>query len=101
MTGFQADAERLRAKAAEFEGFAERARLIAADLEWALEATGEAWGTDTPGQSFAASHAAPAAETRALVRGLSARLGAWGTKFSVAAGEYTGADAAAAEELNG
>ncbi|AXB47053.1 hypothetical protein [Amycolatopsis albispora] len=101
MTGFQADAERLRAKAGEFDGFADRARRIAADLEWALEATGEAWGTDTPGQSFAASHAAPAAETRALVRGLSARLAEWGTKFSAAAGDYTGADTAAAEELNG
>ncbi|KAA9158920.1 hypothetical protein FPZ12_021700 [Amycolatopsis acidicola] len=99
MTGFEADAEKLAARAGDFTGFAERAGQIAADLGRALEGASGAWGDDVVGRSFAAAHAQPAAETADKVQRLAGGLGDVGGKFAEAAKRYQAGDEAAGNSI--
>ncbi|GHF78335.1 hypothetical protein FHX82_004418 [Amycolatopsis bartoniae] len=97
MSGFEADVERLSARAADFGGLVERAARISAELERAVG--GAPWGADGVGRSFAAAHVGPAAETAERVRGLAERLAEAGGKFGEAARRYRASDSAAADAV--
>ncbi|HVV13186.1 hypothetical protein [Amycolatopsis sp.] len=99
MSGFEADVERLAARAKEFDGLVERAGQIAADLGRALEGAEKAWGDDPVGRSFAAAHAEPAAETAERVRRLAGGLGEVGGTFADAAKQYRAGDTAAGDSI--
>ncbi|MFF5990340.1 WXG100 family type VII secretion target [Prauserella flavalba] len=98
--GFEVDAERLGAHAAEFEGLAERAARIAADLRACLEDGPAPWGSDAVGQSFAEAHEGPSSAVLGALGELAGGLGDMGSRFSSAAGTYRSADADAAGELS-
>ncbi|PXY19807.1 hypothetical protein DI005_18495 [Prauserella sp. PE36] len=98
--GFEVDADRLGAHAAEFEGLAERATRIAADLRAGLEAGPTPWGTDAVGQSFAGAHEGPSSEVLRTLGELAGGLGDMGTRLSSAAGAYRSADTDAAGDLS-
>jgi hypothetical protein len=99
--GFDADIERLHAGAGEFAQFAERAGQIAADLQRALEATGNPWGSDAVGQSFAAGHVQPAADALHRISGLPDRLADVGERFTATADTYGQVDADNVTALRG
>jgi uncharacterized protein YukE len=100
MSGFEADIERLAARAKDFDDHAERARQIATDLDHALAGAAGAWGDDVVGRSFAAAHAGPTADTADRVRGLFAGLGDVGGSFTEAARRYQAGDTGAAESIS-
>lgn len=97
--GFTADADRLAAQADLFPGLVERAGAIHRELSDALAETGTCWGTDTVGQSFAATHTGPADGTLGGLGGLPDRLGAVGTRFAATAAAYRDQDATGARDL--
>lgn len=90
--GYEADADRLAARAAGFDGLARRAAAVAERLERALDGAERAWGDDAPGRSFAAAHAAPADEALTAVRTLAGRLTRFGADVGSAAGRYRGSE---------
>jgi hypothetical protein len=98
--GFGADVDRLAARAKEFDGLAERAGRISADLDHALEGAEAAWGDDIVGASFAAAHAGPAAEVADRLRGLGGGLREVGASFGEAARRYQAGDAEAAGSIS-
>ncbi|MBK1788842.1 hypothetical protein [Prauserella cavernicola] len=98
--GFEVDAERLGAHAAEFEGLADRAARIVADLRGSLDATPAPWGSDEVGRSFAGAHDGPAGEALGGLGELAGGLGDMGTRLASAAGAYSTADADAAGDLS-
>ncbi|TNC20659.1 hypothetical protein [Amycolatopsis alkalitolerans] len=99
MTGFEADVDRLSARAKDFDALVERAARISAELEQALD--GAPWGDDMVGQSFAAAHTAPAAEAVERVKGLAGGLGGAGGSFADAARRYQAGDTGAADAIRG
>lgn len=99
MTGFEADVDRLSARAKDFDALVERAARISADLERALDGAPAAWGDDVVGQSFAAAHADPASDTAARLKGLAEGLRGAGGSFAEAARRYQAGDSAAADSI--
>jgi hypothetical protein len=97
VTGFEADVERLTARAKDFDGFVARAGQISADLDQALG--GAPWGDDAVGQSFAAAHAGPATETADRLRGLAAGLGGVGGSFAEAARRYASGESGSRDSI--
>lgn len=97
MTGFEADVERLTARAKDFDGFVARAGQISADLDRALD--GAPWGDDVVGHSFAAAYAKPATETADRLRGLAAGLGGVGDSFAEAARRYRAGESGAQDSI--
>jgi hypothetical protein len=97
VTRFEADVERLSARAKDFDRFVERAGQISADLDRALE--GAPWGDDVVGQSFAAVHSGPATETADRLRGLAAGLGGVGGSFAEAARRYGAGESSAQDSI--
>ncbi|WAL64941.1 hypothetical protein ORV05_29045 [Amycolatopsis cynarae] len=95
MSGFEADAGRLAAGAKDFDGHAERAGRIAAELARALADAPAAWGDDAVGRSFAAGHARPANETAEGIRALAGQLSELGTSLAEAARRYSSGEDAA------
>lgn len=100
MNGFQADADRLAAGAAEFPALAERAGTIHRELSDTLSSIGACWGTDETGQSFAAAHVAPADETLGRLGSLSDQLGDVGTRFAGTGAAYHDLDTGGAHRLD-
>lgn len=98
--GFEVDLATLDAGVTELSGLLERARAIAAELDDALAATGQAWGTDAVGSSFAAAHESAATETHERVRGLGAALEQAGAGFAAAAQAYRQVDGEADSTLS-
>ncbi|WP_246258437.1 hypothetical protein [Amycolatopsis anabasis] len=99
--GFEADADRLAGRAKDFDGLAERAASIAADLDRALDGAEATWGADAVGRSFAAAHGGPADEAVRRLGGLADRIGGVGGKFAEAAASYRDTDTGAAGTLPG
>lgn len=99
MTGFEADVDRLSARAKDFDPLVERAARISSDLEQALDGAPAAWGDDVVGRSFAAAHVGPASETAARLKGLADGLGGAGGSFAEAARRYQAGDSAAADAV--
>ncbi len=97
--GFAVDAQRLGARAAEFDTLAERARAIARGLVDELDDTGTPWGSDAVGDSFAAVHVEPANRARELVEGLAGAFEEFGGALAEAASAYGAADTDAAEAV--
>lgn len=89
---FHADPEQLATHAAEFDGLAERAGQIHADLRSALTALGTPWGDDDAGRSFAEVHTGPADETLTQLEALPGRLGDVGGRFVTSARAYADAE---------
>lgn len=96
--GFEVDAERLAARAAQFEPLVARMDAIHRTLNDALS-DGACWGGDAVGRSFTAVHAAPADDARSRLSGLSRLLGSVGTRLTDTAGTYTAVDQSAIEHL--
>ncbi|TCP56125.1 hypothetical protein EV191_10165 [Tamaricihabitans halophyticus] len=90
--GFEADVARLESRAGEFDGFAERAKRISGELAERLAASGDCWGTDDVGRSFASAHSEPAGTTSAQLGGLAGQLGEFGAKFASSARDYRAVD---------
>ncbi|OLF04276.1 hypothetical protein BLA60_41495 [Actinophytocola xinjiangensis] len=97
--GYAANPDRLAAEGARFDDLAGRVGQIHRTLADALSATGECWGTDAVGASFADAHAAPAETTLTALSSLTESLGAVGTRFTATGTAYTGAEDAAVEHL--
>jgi hypothetical protein len=97
--GFEADAEQLAGKAAQFEPLVGRLSAIHRQLVDALSADGACWGADTVGHSFAAAHTGPADDTVTSLLTLPDRLGSVGTRLSASATTYGAVDAGAVEQL--
>lgn len=97
--GFEADAEQLAGKAAQFEPLVSRLSTIHRQLADALSADGACWGTDTVGESFAAAHTGPADDTVTRLLTLPDRLGSVGARLSASATTYGAVDAGAVEQL--
>lgn len=95
-SGFAVETGALARHAEEFGPLAERASRIAAELRQVLDEEGHPWGGDAVGQSFAAAHAAPAAEAGERLDGLATELADIGARFADAAAAYRSADEAAA-----
>lgn len=98
--GFEADVERLAARARDFDGLVHRAGEIAADLDRALEGAETAWGDDVVGRSFAAAHAEPAGQVAGRVRGLVSGLDHVAGSFAEAAGRYQAGDSGAKNAIS-
>ncbi|PRX44323.1 excreted virulence factor EspC (type VII ESX diderm) [Prauserella shujinwangii] len=97
--GFEVDADRLGRHAGEFEALAERAARVAEELRRALDATGEPWGADAVGRSFAAAHAEPAAGALDRLRRLPDDLAGVGERFTAAAAAYRAGDERAVSDV--
>jgi hypothetical protein len=97
--GFDVDADRLAARAAEFPGLAERAGAIHRELSDALATVGPCWGTDSVGQSFAAAHVESADATLGALGSLPSRLGEVGTRFGDTGAAYRDLDSRGAQHL--
>jgi hypothetical protein len=97
VSGFEADIDRLSARAKDFDPLVARAARISAELEQALDGT--PWGDDIVGQSFAAAHVKPAEEAAARLRGLGSDLAGAGGSFAEAAQRYQAGDAGAADSI--
>jgi hypothetical protein len=98
--GYEADAEQLAGKAAQFEPLVGRLSAIHRQLADALSADGVCWGGDDVGHSFAAAHAGPADDTVADLLTLPDRLGSVGTRLSASATTYQGMETSTVEQLN-
>jgi hypothetical protein len=98
--GFNVDAERLAARAAQFEPLVGRLDTIHRTLSDALSTDGACWGTDAVGQSFGAAHATPADDAMARLAGLSGRVTSVSTRLTETAGTYQAVDQSAVEHLN-
>lgn len=98
--GFNVDAERLAARAAQFEPLVSRLDTIHRNLADALATDGACWGTDAVGQSFGAAHATPADDALVRLSGLSGRLTTVSTRLTETAGTYQAVDQSAVEHLN-
>jgi uncharacterized protein YukE len=98
--GFEADADRLAARAKDFDGLVDSAARIAAELDRALTGAEQAWGDDLVGRSFAASHAAPSRAVADQVRNLPGSLREVGDSFGEAARRYRAEDSAAAQSID-
>ncbi|MGQ0838394.1 hypothetical protein [Actinokineospora sp.] len=88
MDGFRAEVDRLAERADEFAGLAEQADAIHRDLVDRLGAAGPCWGADEVGQSFSATHTAPADETVGSLAALPALIGDVGGRFADTARGY-------------
>lgn len=99
--GFEADVDRLVARAKDFDGLADHAGTISADLDRALEGAEAAWGDDVVGKSFAAAHADAAREVADRLRALAGGLGDFGGSLGEAAQRYRAGDSDAAEAVDG
>jgi hypothetical protein len=97
--GFNVDAERLAARAAQFEPLVGRLDTIHRTLADALSTDGACWGTDAVGQSFGAAHKTSADDAMARLSGLSARLSSVSTRLTETAGTYQSVDQSAVEHL--
>lgn len=97
--GFNVDAERLAARAAQFEPLVGRLGTIHNTLSDALSADGACWGTDAVGQSFGAAHATPADDAMTRLAALSDRLTSVSTRLTETAGTYQSGDQSAIEHL--
>lgn len=97
--GYEVDVDRLAARAGQFEPLAGRIDAIHRTLTDALGAEGTCWGADVVGQSFAAAHAGPAADTESALSGLSGRITTVGTKLTETAATYGTGEHAAVEQL--
>lgn len=97
MTGFEADVDRLSARAKDFDALSSRAGQISAELAQALD--GAPWGDDVVGRSFAAAHVKSADETAARLQALPADLGDAGGTFADAGRRYQAGDADAADSI--
>ncbi|RZQ62740.1 hypothetical protein [Amycolatopsis suaedae] len=96
-SGFEVDAERVAAGAAEVEHLVARAAAIAGELEQAL--SGPVWGDDAIGRSFAEAHTARAEVALDRVRGVAGSLEGMGDRLAEAAARYREADETAAEQV--
>jgi hypothetical protein len=96
---FQADPELLATDAEQFEGLAERAGRIHADLRTTLDSLGTPWGDDDAGRSFAGVHTAPADETLGRLETLPGKLGDVRNRFVASAQTYDDAETTGVTEL--
>jgi len=99
MTGFRADPDRLAARARDFQGLAETAEAIVAELTGELEAAGRCWGSDDVGQSFAATHVAAADDALRRLGALGGQLADVGVRFTDLARSYRDADDSGARAI--
>lgn len=99
--GFEADPAALARHAAEFPAFADRAHAIHGELASALAATGDCWGGDAAGQSFASGHLPAADDTLGQLGSLSGKLTDVGDRFAGTAASYRQVDQASADRLDG
>jgi uncharacterized protein YukE len=97
--GFEVDADRLAARAAQFEPLVGRMGTIHRDLSSALSADGACWGGDAVGRAFSAVHTGAADDTVARLSALSERLGSVGTRLSETAETYRSVDRSGTEHL--
>jgi hypothetical protein len=97
--GFDVDAERLAARASQFEPLTTRVAAIHRGLTDALSADGACWGTDAVGQSFSSVHAQPADDVLSRLSALSGRLGSVGTRLSGTAQTYGAGEQGAVDHL--
>jgi hypothetical protein len=100
MTGFEADADALTARAGEFPGLAERVGKIHSELSDALGTTGGCWGSDTVGQSFASAHVGPSDATMSRLVSLPDQLGEVGARFAGTGSAYREQDSTGVTRLN-
>ncbi|GLY68394.1 hypothetical protein [Amycolatopsis taiwanensis] len=98
--GFEVDADRLAARAKDFDGLVASAGEIAAELDRALTDAESAWGDDVVGRNFAAAHAGPARDSAEVVRNLAGSLREVGDAFGEAARRHRAGDSAAAESID-
>jgi uncharacterized protein YukE len=92
LPGFRTDNARLVDRAADFSAHARTAEDIARSLRQALAETGQCWGSDDVGRSFAASHVEAANQTLRDVSSLPDRLGDVSTRFAETAATYQRAE---------
>jgi hypothetical protein len=97
--GFDVDADRLAARAREFEPLVGRLGEIHRGLTDALSTDGACWGEDAVGQSFASAHAPSADDAVARLSALSDRLGSVGTRLADSAAAYRTVDQAALDNV--
>jgi hypothetical protein len=100
MTGFEADADALTARAAEFPGLAERVGKIHSELSDALGTAGQCWGADSVGQSFATAHVGPSDATLGRLNSLPDQLGEVGVRFAGTGAAYRAQDSTGVTRLN-
>jgi prepilin-type processing-associated H-X9-DG protein len=94
--GFQVDPAKLARHAGEFPGYADRMSAIHGELSTALDRTGQCWGADAAGQSFADGHVAPSAGTLDQLGAMPGRLHDVGDRFRTTATTYQQGDEYAA-----
>lgn len=99
--GFQADPATLAKHAADFPGYADQAAAIHSELSAALASSGDCWGNDPAGQSFASGHVPAAGGTLDQMSALSGRLNDVGDRFTTTAANYAAVDQHGADLLNG
>lgn len=99
MNGFRSDSVQLGRRAREFDELAGRARRVAEELRRALDATGECWGVDEIGRSFAETHLRGAWQALDDVDGLAPRLREVGAKLAGTASDQQQVEARHVEEL--
>jgi hypothetical protein len=97
--GFEVDVARLSRQAGEFPGLADRVSGIAGALRTSLDATGNCWGNDPAGQSFADGHVRPAGSTLDALDALPGRLADVGDRWAATAHAYRQADSAGVDAL--
>lgn len=97
--GFEVDADRLAAQAAQFEPLVGRMGTIHRDLTASLSTDGACWGRDAVGQAFSSVHTGPADDTVARLSALSERLGSVGTRLSATAETYRTTDQSGIDHL--
>lgn len=96
---FEVDAERLAARASQFEPLVGRLGEIHRTLSDALSADGTCWGTDAVGRSFGSVHATPVDNAMTNLSALPDRLTSVSTRLAETAGTYQAGERSAVENL--
>jgi uncharacterized protein YukE len=90
--GFQADPAKLAKHAADFPGYADLVGAIHGELTSALAATGQCWGDDAAGRSFADGHVQQAGDILDGLATLPDKLTDVGSRFTATASGYASAE---------
>lgn len=94
--GFSTDVDRVLDRASQLDGLSDTAQSIFTELSDALAATGQCWGADQVGQSFASGYTDAAEATFKLVKALPGQLTDVGGRLADHAHIHRSADQAIA-----